>query len=578
MIQESKALADKLVRANTPPRMQEMDTLLSYVEGRQYDGRPGWFTTDVPLWERAPCIVYQLVQTAIRSFRDLILGDGKFPGITSRPEEDDSEFDDSELGEDKSKSLDRFMVELMRQSRFRRVCKEMLSGAMGSRSSVCVMSIRNGKVFAETNPAKWSTPESDNDGAVTKLTIQYPYEETYQVRGQWLTRAMLYKRTIDATSDATYFPVEAREDGQEPSGWSIDPSKSQAHGLGFCPVIWYAFDRGCAVQGTVDGRAIHEGILDEVEAHDFAISQRHRAALFCGDPQIIETGVDTDENIGDRGREANVATRDGGKANSANPVIGFWSGGRGGTKPARKKSPGTTWQYVNDAAKVYYLSLDAGALEAIDRNAHDLRQKLAETLAVVFMDPENVKFAATVSGKALDTLRQRQYDRCDDIRDDFGDGFILPALGMMLRMVLTAQGRVNIKGVDIVKQFADVLFLDGVWFAPSLTLKWPQYNKPGADDEQLTVATTTAARNAGLITRRAAVEKVASIFGIENVDAAMDALEAEDAAQSDKQLTLEHAMNSLANGSETPPSGGKDKKTNPRIGSGAAAMAKTPPI
>src|ERR1019366_718789 len=146
-----------------------------------------------------------------------------------------------------------------------------------------------------------------------------------------------------------------------------------------------------------DGHAIHEDLLDEIRGLDFALSQRHRAALFCGDPQTIETGVEPGYNpSGMVGKVGPVpATMAGGPASGANPVTGSF--GRPHATP-RVKSPGGAWQDSNTETKVAYLVLPEGGLKALDEHAADLRNKIAEGLAVVILDPQNAKFTAAMSG------------------------------------------------------------------------------------------------------------------------------------------------------------------------------------
>lgn len=95
------------------------------------------------------------------------------------------------------------------------------------------------------------------------------------------------------------------------------------------------------------------------------------------------------------------------------------------------------------------------------------------------------------------------------------------------------------------------------WSDPSLSLRWGPYTKLDGQEQQLVVTAAISAKKAGLVTMRTAVEKIAGIFGIENVDAALVALETERDENAkralDQQATLEHAMNKLADGSETPP-------------------------
>jgi hypothetical protein len=80
-----------------------------------------------------------------------------------------------------------------------------------------------------------------------------------------------------------------------------------------------------------------------------------------------------------------------------------------------------------------------------------------------------------------------------------------------------------------------------MWLAPSLRVKYGPYFRLEATEQKSTVDFVQSALGHGagmkdapaLITRRQAVEILAPIVGIENVDAAMDALEQEVADDAD---------------------------------------------
>lgn len=519
---------NEIIRANTTPRSAFLDTLERYVDGTQYEGRVGWFDAcEVPLWEREPCVVSALVGTAVRSFVDLLLGESRFPVVT--PE-------------------DTFLDEAYKQCRFRRATREILASALGCGTGVAIFGIRSEKFYIDAVKAKWCTPDLTGDGTCTRLEIKYPYVETYRnpETGKWEQRVMIYRRVLDATRDAVFLPVEALETGLDPK-FTEDPAQSSDHKLGFCPVRWYPLSKGCAQVSEIDGHAIHQFILDEIQAHDFSLSQRHRAAMFVGDPQLVEIGVEKGYNPSQAGRSAVVAGSPKGGAISmvagrivdayGRPVSGYYAGGGGETVQARKKSPGIAWQYEQKAGetRVEYLQIGPEALKAIDENSHDLRQKIAEALCVVFMDPENVKFAATVSGKALETLKARQLDRCDHLREDFEEGFLIPANRMLYAVAKKAAPK-------------------------DISHRWGQYFKADAEDESKIVSTVVEALTNGLVPLDKAVEKVAAVFNIEDIDEAVKLLEAAQTKKQEQELTLEHEMAKIANGTASSPGGGKGQK------------------
>lgn len=117
------------------------------------------------------------------------------------------------------------------------------------------------------------------------------------------------------------------------------------------------------------------------------------------------------------------------------------------------------------------------------------------------------------------------------------------------------------------------------WLDPSLSLRWGTYTKLDGDEQQKIVAATVQAKDAGICTTRQAVEKVAPIFGTENVDAVMEALEEEAderAAKALDQTTAEQkALHDLTSNDEggAGTRGGKKPKGAPSGGSGGGAAA-----
>lgn len=65
------------------------------------------------------------------------------------------------------------------------------------------------------------------------------------------------------------------------------------------------------------------------------------------------------------------------------------------------------------------------------------------------------------------------------------------------------------------------------WQSPNLRVKWGTFSSPDPDEQQKIITMVVAALKGdgqAIITRRTALEKLAPIFGIENVNAALEAL------------------------------------------------------
>lgn len=570
---ESEAL--RAVEANRSPRYKKLDQLERFVETTQYEGKPSWYDDDSPLWDRAPCIAYPIVKTAIASNVDMLLGEQSFPAVTAfSHSNDDEELEDEALAE-RLATVDRGISELIQKARLKAAARESYAQAQGSRTAAAILGCRNGRLFIDTVRAKWCTPEIDSDGNVISVEIRYAYvDRERDEQGIWHAVAKLFRRVIDGKRDVTFKPELARLDGLDPKSWTEDKALSVSHGLGFCPVIWYAYRKGCSLVNEIDGQAVHEHCLDEIVAHDFAISSRHSAALFVGQPQICEFGVPPGYNPTEEGSKPDLgAHRENasgiGMQSGAVERVGEWIDGRAAKGGARKKGPGYIWQYPDkQTCDVKMLEISEGSLKAIDEHASDIRAKIAESLQVVFLDPEHVKFAASVSGKALRTLRERQYAHCDQDREDFGEGWLMPVVKMLLRIVLkVGVGKVKLRfAAELLKALKTLAAeqanaavssapTDSVddFDIPDLDLKWPDHFMPSPEEELFTVQAT---EQATVIPDRIKIQKLARVFDIENVDVVLEELAKQKLEAQQHELDMQSQLaTTLRDGSPGPAQG-----------------------
>lgn len=548
--------AYQLIRRYQTPRYCALDFLERVVGTKQYEHRPGFWDDSVPLFERSPLIADPIVAQGIASNVDLVLGEGRFPVLS----EDDSDDDSDSVAA---------LEKLVDAAGLKRVFREAFSEAQGCGTSVLILGVRAGKLFADSVRAKWCEPEFDVEGKVTKLTIQYTYVDTVKEGKAFRARAMMYRRVIDNGADTTFVPVELKDEDTAPK-WVADPKRTLKHGFGFCPVHWYRHMAGISMVHQIDGKALHRLSVDEIEAHDFALSMRHRAALWLGEPQICEFGVAEGYNPTESGRSAGHPAGPG-APHAVDPsepweVKGHYlerDGGKGGT---RKKGPGYVWQYANEKARVELLSLEAGSLKALDEHAADIRNKLNSAMAIVTLDPENIKFAATTSGKALETLKQRQLDRCDQYRDDLADGLIRPVVMMLIEIARKRIGSLLNKPLkEMIPKLADTF---------ELKIEWGQYFKTDVEEQMNISQQVRDDLEANLITRETAVERIAPIYGISNVAEYVEELEEQKAEAMAEQAEMLHAAGGVMGddadkGADPKRPGAKPRGTAPGGDSGA---------
>lgn len=553
--------AASLVRRIQSPRYIALDRLERFVETTHYEHLPNFWNSDVPLMERAPCIADTVVAQGISSNTDLVLSDYRFPVLCDDDADDDSESVAA-------------LATLVKQAGLKRAFRESFSEAQGCGTSVLILGVRGGKPVCDSVKAKWCEPKFDVGGVVAEMVICYAFTRTERDGNAYRAVPYLYRRKIDATRDVTYKPHRLLADTDpELVKWVEDSDLSRDHELGVCPVVWYRHMVGISSVEQIDGKAIHRLLLDELQAHDWALSMRHRAAIKLGEPQICEIGVSPGFNPTEAGRTERIAGAPGNPValNPSAPIAGGSyvnpSESRDGS---RKKGVGFIWQYPNEKARVEMLALPPGSLEALDEEAADLRNKLNSAMAIVTLDPENIKFAATTSGKALETLKQRQLDRCDQYRDDLADNLIRPVIDMMILICKRLIGELKSKKLrEALGHLADDF---------DLKIEWGPYFRTGVEEQSKISQQAREDLEAHLITLETAVERIAPIYGITNVDEYVKKLEEAKASAMAEQAELLHAAaGSMSEDDEDPspdPAGPKgDPKGAPVVGSGGAAPA-----
>jgi hypothetical protein len=568
--QQQRADPFAIQRAHTTPRFKRLDVLERYVAGTQYEGMPSWWDDSVALFKRGPEIVYPIVETAISSHVSMILG--KMPVLTTAPDEDDEDKDDDfGLSEEDSKAFDRGVLKIANQANLHTAFKQLLKSAMGQKTAVALLGISNGKLTITSLLAKWCKPVFDmEDPTVVKsIEIRYPYLEDYTdpASRKKSKRCMLFRREINDTADTKYEPVEAPKDANEEPKWTV--ATTVTHDLGFCPIVWYPFLKQETGVQDIDGRAVHEHLLDEINGLNVCLSQKHRAVLYNGDPVIVEIGVEHGFNPTETVEFPAMMKPAEGHPNDPETNKDWRVPNPGGRKLGRKRGPGTVWQYPAHDGKtdVKYLALPPGAMEALEKHIADLELKIAEALHWMPIDPKAMASGATLSGRALEWLHKKQVNFCDDVRPDFANNCALPVVNMLLRIVLRLSEMPD-KGLylagrkalePLLKRFMrDQKTTDGqtrkVWVAPHITIKWQaatsDYFTPSEADRKLLSDMTRADLQAGVIKLGTAVAAVAPFYGIENPAQYAEDME-KDAAE--KAESLQASQQALAAAAQKPP-------------------------
>lgn len=378
----------------TPPHAARVQRLRAYVDGTQYDGRVPYLAQSAdapPVLERAPCIVDPIVRRAIDSHVDMLIGEGRWPRFGS---------------------VD--MVETDRRGRVRRASRTLIGDGLATGCGAVLGQIDgSGKIAWSSVPMEWTTTVTVGETIVGASTV-YPYVDVECIDGRWCERAYLYRRDVTPAAIVDYAPALCREDGG-PVVWR--GVSEAAHGFERVPMVVWRYSR-----------AIHAELLDEIDALNFALSQRHRAALYAGDPQIWERGT-SGEEAQPKGRVADTYAelRADGKGPLPRGTYRTEGTTRGG---AKRKGPGVIWSHESTEYEAHMMTLPGDALSAIDANARDIAERVSRALRFVEMDPEASGAAAMASGKALAIRYQRQVSYIDGLREDVGEHAVLPVVAL----------------------------------------------------------------------------------------------------------------------------------------------------
>lgn len=545
-------LAAEAYRANLSPRAKRLDTLEAYARTDQYQGRPNFWADDKPLLDRAPCIVHTLVESAIRSHASMVVGEGRFPKLTTHGDEDTD--DDFGLSKADSAILDPFIKSLVRRVKLRPIARRAMESALSCGTAVCVVSARNNHLTVDTIPAKRCAPTFDETGKLRRVEVRYPYIREID-RGRLGTPdviAEFYRRVIDEKSDVVYRPVRANRSGVYMDDQWAEQSRVD-HNLGVCPVIWYKHGAEEATPAEVDGRALHALLLQQIFHLDLSRSQLHRAVVQTLDPILAEIGVPPGHQPAPLGNGPRLL--DGGMPD---PVHMQWGVAPPQVTMGRKRAPGMAYQYPQGAV-VDYLTVPGDTFEAAFKNSADLMSMICEALHWRPDDPAMLQ-ANALSGRALEWLHKRQIDFDVELRTDVGDHLILPLVDMLLRVARTIakSGRTILipglaKALPVLDRFEvqqrralDSEETDLVWVPPEIDIVWGPFFPPTEADQKAIGDNVRADVEAGLITKRTAVETYAQrgFYAIGDVDKYVEALEKADA---DKMTAL-HEANAVLDG------------------------------
>ena len=504
----------------------------AYLDGKQYEGRPDFWTGTgsnnrrVPLRERAPCIIYPLPRAAVNQCTRFTFGEGRFPEVKVEPiEPDDALSPGLTLTDDEAATLTQFCAGVIEQGNLKPRMRAILRRGLSVGTAVAIVAIREGRIALDLPHAQdcWPTFRTDCASAVTRLVWAYGFDKpVLDAAGNVTYKRHFFRRDIDEIGVTAYedAPVEVGRRIE----WTVDETQSYQHGLGFCPVLWM---RNLADEygGSIDGTSLYAELEDEFDALNFALSQRHRGLVYFGTPQPWETGVEDGDGPGTTGQTA--APR-GGK-----PGYSPAQEGPFGVTPeaARKAAPDQVWSFSGKDVRIGLLETTGASFKVATDHVLDIRSRLLEAMDVILLDPQSVAGKGDMSAKALTLMYAPLLALVDELRQCWWTYGLGALITMVLRVVTQLDGRgIYLSGAtraaSILKRF---LFTTDtglrVWMPPTLTPTWGDYFSPSNGEISEAVNTAAKAKREKLVQAETATRYVGPYFGVTDAVAELEAIE-----------------------------------------------------
>lgn len=516
------AFGAKLRRLADSPRARRLTALEAWWKGLQYEGRASFWDPEVPLRERAPVVHSQIVRTSCARYVSFAFGPDRFPAAEVRPRAFGLALDDAPRA-----ALSELLTEVIDALGLRTLAPQAMEHALATGSIALVYGLRDGLPVCTLVPARDCTPTLDARGACLALEIKYRFVRTGE---DGRAHAYWYRRVVDAQADRVW-PVTACDDeGYEPDWDAIAPAWT--HARSHCQVVWHRSLPDLTDPGP-DGTGLFEGLEDEVEALDFALSQRHRSARYNGEPQTIVVGVDPEQPIGAAGRTAAAPANDGrlrwlGLGSAVEVARGWISGGGGA---ATQKAPGKLWRLPPGGDAKLLESSGAGAA-ILSGDADDLTRRLRAAVGLVDADPTTI--GANASAALMKQVFAPMCAVADRLREEWTTT-LRRLLDGALRMLTEADARA--RGVRLAGWAPALPALgtfartgpDGAvdWLGIPIELRWGAYFTPTWGEVQAAVTAVQAGvGGAPVISPLRAVKMLADVTGVEDAETELAAIRA----------------------------------------------------
>lgn len=489
-------------------RTWKLEVYKRVLNGTLYDCMPYEFHEDktdadeyIPLRDRSPSVRYNLCRQVVEDSVSLLFSEGHFPTFDCL----DKTIRDTLSDIVKEAGLNQVMVDAA------------IRGSIGS--IAVLMRVIKGRLFFSALDTLYLTPEWDAEAPGTLLSVT----EKRKVGGRTLQRQgyaidekdadadFWFQRAWDREYDTWFVPWKVGGADRPRSGsaslraayglrqpedygtsqWGVeekpkvDNKNTVRHNLGFVPMVWV---RNLPGGDEIDGDCTFRAAIETQIEIEYQLSQAGRGLKYSSDPLMMVREPATPD--GDIVRD------------------------------------GTNALVVSEKGDAKLLEIGGTASSAVIEYVRTLREFALENIHGSRASPE--RMTAAQSGRALELMNQGLIWLADNLRISYGEFGLL----QLAKMIVAASNKYALTVMSEPIEPMDM--------AARVSLKWPRWYPPTADDRSKDAATLSVLGNSGHISRETAVQSIADGYDIEDVPAELNKIAA------DEQAAMERAMASAA--------------------------------
>ena len=468
-----------------PTRAHTLDVLNRFLDDSIYDLLQAEFHEErnqageyLPIASRAPSVRFALLSTVVNDSVSFLFAEGRFPAIDAG---DDEAAEEALEGVVKDTSLNDVMID---------------AAIRGSIGSVAIwVRVLSKRLFFKALDTKFLTPHWMADAPDTLEKVV----ELYKTKGQTLkdlgyviakddlTSEFWFQRDFTDTQEIWYVPVKVDGD-KRPSVIDTTAGRTTKHDLGFVPMVWV---KNLPGGDDIDGKCTFKlAIANSIEI-DYQLSQGGRGLKYNSSPTLV---LNDDNQL----------------------------------QVSKKHVSGDTL-IIPAEGEAKLLEMTGDASTAVLAYCEALRKLALESVGGSRADSD--KLSAATSGRAMELMNQPLINLADKLRSSYGEGGLL----RLLRMVAAISRKIKL--VDSTGQA-----IEPIGSETKISLNWPRWFAPTADDRQADALAVTTLKSGGVISTETAIRAVAPDYDIEDTAKELNDVQAEAQTAQDNQVALKAAQ------------------------------------